>query len=194
MITLENETLTFRFDDVHPEAKCAVTFMRTARIPDDDRTYPLPAGLGRFPLRHVDDCVNEIGAGVRRRGGVALPMHASEALWIYFGARSAVRYPIALKIAAGKINAITGKPWTADLCDDPQDYLVVPEQPWLDGFCIAKGIIRQFVAERLGAGYSVEEQLTGKAEFGGLQIIAYPMRIAGVGRRWSVFSTIGSAA
>jgi hypothetical protein len=32
------------------------------------------------------------------------------------------------------------------------------------------------VAERLGEGFSAEEQLTGKAEFGGLQIIAYPMK------------------
>jgi hypothetical protein len=49
-------------------------------------------------------------------------------------------------------------------------------QPWLDGFCVAKDIIRQFVAMPLGSGYSVEEQITGKPEHGGLQIIVYPMR------------------
>jgi hypothetical protein len=41
---------------------------------------------------------------------------------------------------------------------------------------VEKGIIRQFVAMRLGEGYSVEEQLTGQAEFGGLQIEVFPMR------------------
>ena len=41
---------------------------------------------------------------------------------------------------------------------------------------MAKGIVRQFVAMPLGAGYSVEEQLTGAAEHGGVQLIAYPMK------------------
>jgi len=58
----------------------------------------------------------------------------------------------------------------------PQDYVVTPEQPWLDGYCVQKGVIRQFVAMPLGAGYTAEEQITDKAEHGGLQIIAYPMR------------------
>jgi hypothetical protein len=39
--------------------------------------------------------------------------------------------------------------------------MVSPEQPWLDGFAIEKGVIRQFVAMPLGDGYSVEEQVTG---------------------------------
>ncbi len=62
------------------------------------------------------------------------------------------------------------------LHENPQDYLVIPDQPWLDGFCVTKGQIRQFVAMPLGAGYTAEEQLTGKAEHGGIQIIAYPMK------------------
>jgi hypothetical protein len=41
---------------------------------------------------------------------------------------------------------------------------------------VKKGEIRQFVAMPLGSGYSAEEQLTGKAEHGGLQIVAYPMK------------------
>ena len=39
-----------------------------------------------------------------------------------------------------------------------------------------KGLIRQFVAMPLGEGYTVEEQLTGEAEHGGLQIAVYPMK------------------
>jgi hypothetical protein len=109
-----------------------------------------------------------------------MPMHRSEAMWINFrGGRSRSSghaYPFAIKIAAGKINALTGGAWSPALSAEEQDYVVIPTQLWIDGFAISKGIIRQFVAERLGEGFSVEEQLTGKAEFGGLQIIAYPMK------------------
>ena len=66
--------------------------------------------------------------------------------------------------------------WTNELSRRPQNYLTVPNQPWLDGFCVGKGMIRQFVAMPLGQGYTAEEQLTGTAEHGGLQIIAYPMQ------------------
>jgi len=60
--------------------------------------------------------------------------------------------------------------------EDPQDYAVIPEQPWLDGYCVDKGYIRQFVAMPLGEGFTAEEQLTGEAEHGGVQIIVYPMK------------------
>ena len=53
---------------------------------------------------------------------------------------------------------------------------MVPGQPWLDGFCVEKGLIRQFVAMPLGEGFTAEEQLTGEAEHGGLQIAVYPMK------------------
>src|SRR5207249_9762481 len=100
-------------------------------------------------------------------------------MWIAFrggGWWSRSRYPFAIKIAAGKINAISGKPWKPELDGSERDYIVLPEQPWLDGFCVAKDVIRQLVAMPLGSGYSVEEQITGKAEHGGLQIHVYPMK------------------
>lgn len=172
MISLEGDSLTFRFPEAHPSAICEVRFERTLRIPDDNRQYPLPPGLGRFPLRHVDDYANRLPADWHAHGGVFLPMHQSEAMWIGFGAR----YPMAIKVAAGKINVLTGEAWAPGLCAHPQDYLVVPDQPWLDGFCVAKGSIRQFVAMPLGRGFTAEEQLTGEARHGGLQIVAYPMR------------------
>jgi len=92
-------------------------------------------------------------------------------------------YPCAIKIAAGKINAISGHPWRVGLSAAPQDYLVVPDQEWLDGFNVGRGLIRQFVAMPLGAGYTVEEQLTGLAEHGGLQIAVYPLK-GDLYRRW----------
>ena len=180
MITLEGNRLGIRFPEVHDNASCGIEFQRTLRIPDDDTDYPLPPGLGRFPLRHLDDYVAGLSDEWQKRGGVIAPMHQSEALWINFKSEYRYRfvrsYPFAVKIATGKICAITGETWVNHLNTEPQDYVVLPEQPWLDGYCIEKGTIRQFVAMPLGEGYTVEEQLTGAAEHGGLQIVAYPMK------------------
>ena len=172
MIELRDDELVFRFPEVHEDAVLRIHFQRTLRIPDDDGTYPLPPGLGPFPLRHVDDFAGEVPPGWLARGGVMLPMYQAEALWIRF----ASDYPFAVKIAAGKIDAVTGEDWSDDIHARPQDYVPVPKQPWLDGFCVEKGVIRQFVAMPLGAGYTAEEQITGKAEHGGIQVIAYPMK------------------
>jgi hypothetical protein len=101
-------------------------------------------------------------------------MYQSEAMWLNFSSPSG--YPFAVKIAAGKVNAVTGEDWSDGLHPDPQDYVSVPEQPWLDGFCVEEGLIRQFVAMPLGSGYSAEEQITGAAEHGGVQIVAYPLK------------------
>lgn len=176
MITLEQNNLVFRFPEVHQDAECRIGFQRTLRIPDDGKHYPLPAGLGNFRLAHVDDFADRLPHSLSKRGGVVMPMWQAEAMWINFGGRSADGYPMAIKVATGKINALTGKSWTQTLNKDPQDYLVVPKQPWIDGFCVEKGLIRQFVAMPLGQGFSVEEQITQEAEHGGIQIIAYPMK------------------
>jgi len=173
MIELQHDNLVFSFPEVHREARFTLGFQRTLRIPDDNREYPLPAGLGHFPVQHVDDFTNNLPETWLRHGGVMLPMYQSEAMWINFGSSD---YPFAVKIAAGKINAVTGDAWDNGLHASPQDYVVLPNQPWLDGFCVRKGTIRQFVAMPLGEGYTAEEQLIGKAEHGGLQIIAYPMK------------------
>ncbi len=173
MITLEDDRLVFRFPEVHKDAQCAIEFQRTLRIPDDGLDYPLPPGMGSFPLRHLDDYGRRIPTEWLRRGGVLMPMHQAEAMWINFDCGG---YPFAVKIATGKVCALTGEAWMNHLNTDPQDYAVLPEQPWLDGYCVAKGIVRQFVAMPLGQGYTVEEQLTGEAEHGGLQLVAYPMK------------------
>lgn len=188
MIELKSDKLLFTFPEVHPHARLEIELERTLRIPDDGNTHFLPPGLGRFPVRHVDDFAAGAPAAWLEHGGVMLPMYQSEAMWIFFHSSHVpghgVRYPFAVKIAAGKIDAVTGEAWTNGLHGVPQDYLSIPEQPWLDGFCVEKGIIRQFVAMPLGAGYTAEEQITGKAEFGGLQIIVYPMKREAFERRF----------
>jgi hypothetical protein len=176
MIELQNDALVFRFPEVHEEAVLRIEFQRTLRIPDDDRDYPLPPGLGRFPLAHVDDFAERVPDRWREHGGVMLPMYQSEAMWLSFSSPNG--YPFAVKVATGKINAATGEAWATGLNRDPQDYLSIPTQPWLDGCCVERGIIRQFVAMPLGAGYTAEEQITGEGAHGGLQLAAYPVKAA----------------
>ena len=179
MIELKSDRLVFRFPEVHEKAILSIEIQRTLRVPDDDQEYPLPPGLGNFSLRHVDDHAERVPAKWLEHGGVMLPMYQSEAAWINFESGStltSVSYPFAVKIAAGKINAVTGEAWSNGLQQDPQDYMSVPTQPWLDGFCVEKGIIRQFVAMPLGSGYSAEEQITEEDVHGGLQIVVYPLK------------------
>ena len=103
------------------------------------------------------------GSGIFAPARRGRPAHGSErgALDQLFGAVS-----VRGEDRAGKINAVSGAAWAAELRSEPQDYAVVPGQPWLDGFSVGEGLIRQFVAMPLGAGDTVEEQLTGRADVG----------------------------
>ena len=145
-----------------------VTFQRTLRIPEEGE-YPLPPGLGSFPLRRVDDYADRVPASWRRRGGVMLPMYQREAMWLSFGAPD--WHPHALAVGVGKVNAVSGRAWSEELSDDPQSYVVVPDQPWLDGINAGDGFIRQFVAMPLGQGATVEAQVTGAETEGGVQLL-----------------------
>ena len=173
MLKLDNNSLSFEFPEVHEGARCGIDILRTLRLPDDNREYPLPPELGKFPLVHLEDHKARLPAQWARHGGVLLPMFQAEALWLNF---NACGYPCAIKIGTGKINAISGKTWQSGLRADPQDYVVLPAQPWLDGFSVGKDLVRQFVAQPLGEGFTAEEQLTGDVVHGGIQITVYPMK------------------
>jgi hypothetical protein len=176
-LELSQDSLVFSFPDVHPDAKVTISFIRTLRIPDDEKSYPLPPGLGKFPVRHVDDFADRIPANWKDHGGVMLPMFQSEAVWLQFSANYAAQqgpYPFCIKVATGKRSAITGEDWSPTLRE--KDYCVVPPQPWLDGYVVDKDNVRQFVAAPLGMGFTAEEQITGKADHGGLQIEVLPMK------------------
>ena len=174
-LTLNRDVLSFDFTDLHPDATLQVTFQRTLRVPDDGRTHYLPPGLGAFPVRAVDDLPQaSVPAAWKRRGGVALPMWQGEACWLNFSSSSG--YPFLVKVAAGKINAVNGDAWKNEPDFRDQDFVEVPTQPWLDGFNVGNGVVRQFVAMPLGQGYTAEEQLTGKAEHGGIQLLVHPLK------------------
>ena len=182
MINLKRNQLEIRFPEVHRKAGVRIDFQRTLRVPDDSRTHFLPPGLGRFPLRHIEDFDLRDKSQLKKRGGVIMPMFQADALWLNFNSLYNEgfddEYPIAIKIGTGKICAISGDKWNSKLNRDPQDYVTVPGQPWLDGYNANKnGTVRQFVAAPLGKGYTVEEQLTGSATVGGIQIQAFPMKL-----------------
>jgi hypothetical protein len=119
MIELRDSSLSFSFPEVHPSAKVNIEFQRTLRIPDDGKDYPLPPGLGRFPLCHVDDYATRVPPSWIEHGGVMLPMYQSEAMWLNFSSHyddeRGVEYPFAIKIATGKINAVSGGDWSKGL-------------------------------------------------------------------------------
>lgn len=155
-------------DEVRMGERLLVSFQRTLRIPDDGKTYPLPPGFGRFPIRRVEEVADRVPPAWREQGGIFIPMYQSEALWLAF--EGAYWKPNAVQVGVGGIDAITGDAWDDQLSNDPQNYIVCPDQPWLDGIKTGDEVIRQFVAVPLGQGYTVEEQITSQAEVGGIQI------------------------
>lgn len=144
-----------------------VGFQRTLRIPETG-LHPLPPGLGRFPLRRVADYPDTAPAEWLSRGGVMLPIYQREAMWLSFSASE----PAALQVGVGKVCAVSGPPWIEHLVKDPQNYVALPQQPWLDGINAGDGFIRQFVAVPLGSGATVEGQVTGQETHGGVQLRA----------------------
>ncbi|MER6136418.1 hypothetical protein [Streptomyces sp. NPDC001815] len=151
-----------------------VRFIRTLRLPETG-THALPPGLGDFPLRRVEDYPDTVPAEWLARGGVMLPVYLREAMWLSFGGTTE---PAALQVGVGKVCAVSGKPWSSRPARDPQNYVVLPRQPWLDGINSGKGTVRQFVAVPLGLGATVEGQVTGEEVWGGVQLQSFPLKEA----------------
>jgi hypothetical protein len=149
----------------------AVRFIRTLRLPETG-THPLPPGLGEFPVRRVADFADTVPESWRARGGVLLPVYLREAMWLSFGGTTE---PAALQIGVGKVCAVSGRPWSDRLTRDPQNYVVLPRQPWLDGINSGTGTVRQFVAVPLGLGATVEGQVSGEETWGGVQLQSFPL-------------------
>ena len=161
-----------------------IVFNKTLRIPQDGKKYPLPPSLGQFKLYRVEDYKDRVPKKWLKDGGLFFPMLQKEAMWMEFeiDKRESVcacerrcfkRIPKALKVATGMINSVSGKPWKDQLDQQNQDYLVIPDQKWLDGVNSGGTYINQFVAMPLGAGTSVEQQITGEDKFGGIQLLMY---------------------
>lgn len=170
MMEFRRDGLLFSFPEVHPEAKCSIAFQRTLRVPGDGRRYPVPPGLGRFPLQQIE----HYGEGVPdswERDGVFFPMYQSEALLVIFVGW----YPFAIKVTVDGMNAVTGRKAGDERMWRPRDYVVFPRQPWMEWFCVGSGRARQFVAAPLEEHGSRPEARRRK-EQGTIRIAAHPMR------------------
>ena len=154
---------------VFGDGLASVSLQRTLRVPETG-SHALPPGLGDFPIRALD--TTAAPASMTARGGAMVPIYQREAMWISLGSSE----PIAMQIATGLVCAVTGQPLTDKLSRNPQNYVCLPDQPWLDGFKSGDGRIRQFVAARLGDGATVEEQLVDRPVVGGLQLRAFRLR------------------
>lgn len=152
----------------------SISFHRTIRVPDDGVKHDLPPCLGRFYVVRGDN------------GDLLLPMYQAEAMWMSF--ETSPEMPsYALKVGVGDVCAITGKRWVpGELTSSPQNYMVVPDQPWLDGIVSAESggengaSVRQFVAMPLDNASGIEKQLVDQGVLekahGGLRIEIYPTK------------------
>ena len=105
-------------------------------------------------------------------------------MWIQFNSNR----PLAIKVYVGGVNVVSGEPAretdatmlrrlaNMNLKKNVQDYVVTPNQLWLDGIASSDGKVRQFVAMPLGEGYTVEAQLTGEEVVGGMQFEIVPSK------------------
>lgn len=131
-----------------------ISFIRTIRVPDNEESSQLPPDLGSFQLYKVQDYADRLPTSMVIKGGAFFPMHQREAMWINFEAEA----PFMIKIYCGGVNVVSGEHMDEDIETKQrrsklhgqgkpiQDYIVVPEQKWLDGVAVKPSVVRQFVA------------------------------------------------
>ncbi|KAK2770577.1 hypothetical protein FQN53_005434 [Emmonsiellopsis sp. PD_33] len=134
-----------------------VSFHRTIRVPAIDTPFHLPPYLGRFPLYSV------------RQFDQRLPEHITKRPCGYYVSPLTGNSPSESALVASMLYRgwlqITGPQHPVE----KQDYIVTPDQLWIDGFATAPNTARQFVAATSENGYSVEAQLTSEEIVGGFQ-------------------------
>jgi hypothetical protein len=182
-------------------ARFSFRLERTLRVPTDGSTYPLPPSFGAFPIYRMSDYASRVPREWVDRAAYLVPMYQWEAMWLSF--QAADWKPNAVQVASGGVNAITGEPYPSRLKKHPQNYLVCPLQPWLDGFQTGEGAVSQFVAAPFGKGLTVEEQITGGTT-GGLIVRIFeskpgifpdrpPKQVRGASRMYALESFQSSA-
>lgn len=124
-----------------------IHFQRTIRVPNDDKVYNLPPGLGEFKLCQQSQNMYNFH------------MYQREAIWFNL---YSLKYDWVLKMEMGNINCVTGQIKSDGLCVDPQNYVAFG-QPWIDGFKTSQQVdtdlVRQFVALSITDPESIEQQL-----------------------------------
>jgi len=166
--------------------RVTIQFKRTLRIPDDDNTYLLPESVSNFCLFETS-AFEKMPRSLQAKGGLLFPIYQREALCLDFSYaslgfkgrrnRSGPDCQFAMKIYAGGINAVSrGVVGREDGGEDEseQDHIVIPLQMRLGGFSTCPEEAKQFVSMPLGSGYTIEQQLTGKENIGGIQLEIIP--------------------
>ena len=167
-------SLAVHQDQLHFGRHTRISFNRTLRIPEDGREYPLPAGFGRLPILRVEDHAERIPEKWLEQGGFIIPLYQREALFLSF---AGVKWrPTIGKVSVGRVNAISGREHDLKIRSHRQDYVVIPDQHWLDGINSGNGLVRQFVAMPLGKGYTIEAQITDEEKYGGFQLAIFDPR------------------
>lgn len=167
-------------------AELEITFNRTLRLPEDGKVHNQPSGVGHIPVmnmacisRKLQNSGNASLMDMARRGGVFFPLYQREAMFLSF---EVTNDSFAVRPFVGGVNAISGLPWNAPPSQrlSKQDYVSVPPQESLDGIAVGQGTVKQLIAMPLGSGYSVEKQVTGREDIGGMQLEITP------GNQWYV--------
>ncbi|KAI0861805.1 hypothetical protein F4860DRAFT_159420 [Xylaria cubensis] len=169
-----------------------------------DRDQLPPQGFGTFPLLNTQPYRDQLPSEAAAQGGLLLPMYEREAMYIAFDCQGAEKFAIRPFIGgvngiSGQGLYSTDVKWTPP---QKKDYIVAPEQDRLDGISIKPGVVNQFVAMKmkpkpkkgeldgdrsefnqgpesgevseLRKGGTVEWQMTGKDEVGGIQLQIIP--------------------
>lgn len=189
--SVNNDTIKF---NVGTNIKFIKT-LRVPNIPGDGTVYPLPPGLGSFPLAKVG---NEL----------ILPMYKKEAMWMKFKTTE----QMAIIVAIDNINVVSGTEYIPGMVGTPdistssslkrlklgkeaeeveivQNY-IISSQPWLDGFNTGSGVVSQFVADSGESLYSMGKQVAGSKNPGTFTIECIPafdsdFVVTGVPERWT---------
>lgn len=160
---VENEESTLLFGN-----SVCIDFHRTWRVSDDGNTNSLPPSVGVFPIEKLEN------------GNFAIPMYQAEAMWINFS-QAKKDSPYAIKVSTGDVCALTGSKHTPGLSQTPQNYMVCPPQPWIDGVVDHESAdtVRQFVAMPILSHTTVEQQMVKTGEIdkvsGGLTIQVFKL-------------------
>ncbi|KAL9638755.1 MAG: hypothetical protein Q9164_001345 [Protoblastenia rupestris] len=110
--------------------------------------------MGTFPLYSVAAFKEKLPTPMAAKGGLFLQIYQREAMWTSF--KSSNKF--AIKVLVGGTNAVSGEPEVGNAAtklrrlnliankNSIQDYVVTPDQLWLDGIASKEGRVRQFVA------------------------------------------------
>lgn len=162
-----------------------VVLHKTARVANDGLVHGLPPNLGIFPIFAAKDFPGQVPPEWEENA-LFIAIQNNEAMWMSFsragngnswipGWRNEWRnHPVAAIVGAGGINCLTGEKLASTLEED--GYMVVPPQPWLDGWKNQKGAVYQFVGTEYqkGEGKTVGEQLLGaESKTGAIGIASY---------------------